>query len=69
MARNADETRLKEVSNLFQSKPGLKAGEYARMLRIHREELSRVLVQLNDRGILLSEDEKGRLWPFNKSNL
>jgi hypothetical protein len=68
MARSADETRLKEVFDLFQSKPGHKAGEYARMLRIHREDFSRVLVQLNDRGILLSEDEKGRLWPFNKDS-
>ena len=66
MARKADETRLKEVSKLFHLKPGRKAGEYARILGIHREDLSRVLVQLNDRGVLLSEDEKGRLWPFDK---
>lgn len=69
MARKANEERLKEVSDLFQSKPGHRAGEYARMLKIHREELSRVLVQLNDRGIMLSEDEQGRLWPFNKNRL
>ena len=66
MARKADEARLKEVSQLFHSKPGRIAGEYARMLGIHREDFSRVLVQLNDRGVLLSEDEKGRLWPFDK---
>jgi hypothetical protein len=46
--------------------PGCKAGEYAHILGIHREDLSRALVQLNDRGILLSEDDQGHLWPFNR---
>ena len=66
MARKADETRLQEASKLFQSDPGRKAGEYARILGVHREDFNRMLVQLNDRGVLLSEDEKGHLWLFRK---
>jgi hypothetical protein len=67
MGRKANETRLREVARLLHTQPGRKAGEYARLLGIHREDFGRVLVQLNDRGILLSEDDKGHLWPFNES--
>lgn len=64
MGRKANEARLMKAKNLLYTKPGHKSGAYARMLGCHRETFSRLLVQLNDRGVLLSEDEKGRLQPF-----
>ena len=66
MPRKANESRLQEAATLLQTQPGCKAGEYARRLGIHREDFRRVLVQLNDRGVLLSEDDNGHLWPFSK---
>jgi hypothetical protein len=66
MARKANERRLREVAGLLHTQPGRKSGEYARILGIHREDFSRALVQLNDRGVLLAEDDKGHLWPFNQ---
>jgi hypothetical protein len=67
MGRKANKSRLQAVANLLHTQPGRRAGEYARMLGMHREDFGRALVQLNDRGILLAEDDKGQLWPFNRS--
>jgi hypothetical protein len=67
MGRKANETRIQEIASLLQAQPGCKAGEYARMLGMHREDFNRALVQLNDRGILLAEDDNGHLWPFQQS--
>jgi predicted ArsR family transcriptional regulator len=66
MPRKANETHLQAVASLLQAQPGHKAGEYAHWLGIHRESFRRFLVQLNDRGVLLSEDDRGHLWPFDK---
>lgn len=64
MARKTNERRLQKATQLLQNQPGCKSGEYAQMMGCHRQTFSRLLVQLNDRGLLLSEDGKGRLWPF-----
>jgi DNA-binding IclR family transcriptional regulator len=66
MGRRANKRRLQEVASLLQAQPGRRAGEYARILGMHREDFSRALVQLNDRGVLLSEDDRGHLWPFTE---
>jgi hypothetical protein len=67
MGRKANESRLQAISSLLHTQPGRRAGEYARMLGMHRENFGRALVQLNDRGVLLSEDDKGHLRPFDGS--
>lgn len=64
MARKANEGRLRKAKRSIYSNPGQKAGTYARRLGLHREAFNRILVTLNDRGVLLWEDEEGRLWPF-----
>ena len=53
--------------------PGKKAGFLARLLGINRSEVTRGLPSLQDKGLLVSEDDKGgfstgllRLWPFKK---
>lgn len=67
MARKTNQARLDKAAQLLRSQPGCKSGEYARMLGCHRQTFTRLLVQLDNRGVLLSEDEQGRLWPFGRS--
>lgn len=62
MARIADEVRIRSVVRLLEENPGHRPGDYARMMAWHREAFVRVLTQLEDRGVLVSEDRKGRLW-------
>ena len=65
MARNADEGRLSEIQRFLLKNQGEKASYYAKTLGIHRYDFNTLLAMLNDRGFYLSEDEKGRLWPFD----
>lgn len=64
MARKANQKQLQKAAELLNRKPGYKSGEYARMLGCHRETFNRILVQLNDRSVLLFEDQSGRIWPL-----
>ena len=64
MARKADPKRLQEAANLILEQPGQLSAEYARKMRCPRETFSRLLTQLDERGFLLSEDERGGLWPY-----
>ncbi|MEA3349010.1 MAG: hypothetical protein U9Q82_00145 [Chloroflexota bacterium] len=65
MGRKANKTRIRAAEQAIHTNPGHRAGHYARQLGCHRETFNRVLVQLNDRGVLLSEDNQGCLWPFS----
>jgi hypothetical protein len=42
-------------------------GFLARLLGWPHEAVNRALVLLNDGGILLSEDERGGIWPFEET--
>lgn len=64
MSRKADEHRLKLIFEVVNQRPGRRAAEYARRLRIHTFLFNTLLAMMNDRGLLLSEDSKGRLWPW-----
>jgi DNA-binding IclR family transcriptional regulator len=64
MPRKADKNKLQKAITLFHRQPGQKSGTYARKLGMHKEAFNRLLVQLNDKNILLYEDDKGRIWPF-----
>ena len=64
MPRKADQGHLDALQTVIQKHPGKKAGFLARLLNWRREEVNRRLVSLNDRGVLLSEDKHGGLWPF-----
>ena len=66
MGRKANQERIRAAERVIKANPGHRAGHYARELGCHRETFNRVLVQLNDRGVLLSEDKRGRLWPFRR---
>lgn len=65
MARRANEIRLHKAERIVRNQPGESSGYYARLMGCHREAFSRMLVQLEDRGILFCEDAKGKLWPYN----
>ena len=69
MPRKIDRRKIEQAAELLKSRPGLRAGEYARILGCHRQAFNRLLVQLNDSRFLLSEDGKGRLWPFTGQDL
>jgi len=67
MARKTDDRKLESIYNTVQEHPGKKAGFIARLLGLNRSEVTRSLPTLEDRGLHLSEDDKGGLWPFKKS--
>jgi hypothetical protein len=69
MPRHADETRLKALRQAIEAYPGKRAGFFSRLLNWRREEVSRRLVSLNDKGVLLWEDDRGGLWPFKKDSV
>jgi len=69
MARKANWDRAAAVYQKVQQYPGHRAGFFARLLGLHRNEGVRSLTALEDRGYLLSEDRLGRLWPFGRKKL
>jgi DNA-binding IclR family transcriptional regulator len=63
MSRNADERRLRVLLGAIERHPGQRVGFIARLLGWPHEVVNRGLVALGDHGVLLSEDERGGLWP------
>lgn len=67
MARKADDEKLKEIYNKVTEHPGKKPGFIARLLGLNRSEVTRALPNLQEQDLLISEDDQGGLWPFNKN--
>ena len=67
MARPANHDRAKQIYRTIEQNPGKKAGLIARLLGLNRSEVTRSLPTLEDKGLLVSEDEQGGLWPFRKN--
>jgi DNA-binding MarR family transcriptional regulator len=74
MARAANNKRVEKIypqdcfaCHKIEEHPGKKAGLIARLLGLNRSEVTRSLPVLQDKGLLVSEDEQGGLWPFRKS--
>jgi hypothetical protein len=65
MPRQANQADLHALQNAIETHPGQRAGFFSRLLNWRREEVTRRLVSLNDQGVLLWEDDHGRLWPFD----
>jgi predicted ArsR family transcriptional regulator len=61
MARNRDDVRLDEIRDLVQQHPEQKAEWIAQQLGCDNKTVQRALSQLEDRGDLLVEDDRGRL--------
>jgi DNA-binding IclR family transcriptional regulator len=66
MARHANPNRLQAIYKKVQDHPGKRPGFIARLLGLNRSEVIRLFPTLEDRGMLLSEDECGGLWPFRR---
>lgn len=67
MARQQKTERLEKIYCKIEEHPGQRPGFIARLLGLNRSEVTRALPALQDKGLLVSEDDKGGLWPFRKS--
>jgi len=66
MARPTNHDRAEQIYRKIEEYPGKKAGLIARLLGLNRSEVTRSLPTLQDKGLLICEDEEGGLWPFRK---
>ncbi len=66
MSRKPQEDRLVDIYQKVEENPGEHPGAIARQLGLNRSEVTRALPALEDKGLLLSEDDRGGLWPFSK---
>ena len=67
MARPANQDRAEQIYRNIEEHPGKRPGFFARLLGLNRSEVTRILPTLQDKGLLISEDDKGGLWPFRKT--
>lgn len=66
MARPANTNRVEQIYRTIEKHPGKKAGFIARLLELNRSEVTRALPSLDEKGLLVSEDDQGGLWPYRK---
>jgi Mn-dependent DtxR family transcriptional regulator len=66
MVRRADKDRLEAIASVVQENPGIKPGAVADLLGLHRSAVTRALPALEEAGILLVEDDQGRLSFFGR---
>ncbi len=64
--RKASEQRLDAIWSTVAQNPGSSPGQVAQRLGVPRSSVLRALPAMEDAGLLLSEDRKGRLWPWKK---
>jgi len=62
MARKAGKQRVEMIAQAVQSNPGKRAGYIAQGLGLSRSSVIRSLPALEEAGILLAEDNHGRLF-------
>jgi hypothetical protein len=63
MARKADQEQLENLKCEIKKHPGKRPGFFACLLGWPQEQVNRALTMLNDKGVLLYEDEQGGLYP------
>lgn len=66
MTRKIEEKKLEDIYEKVEENPGKKAGFIARLLKVNRSEVTRSLPALDEKGLLLYEDEEGGLYPLSK---
>lgn len=65
--KRSKEKRLFEIATLVEEYPDrFTPQDLARLTQTHRSTISRDLAQLEERGVLLSEDERARLALFRR---
>lgn len=65
MARNPNEKKINEIYETITQHPGKRAGWIAHLLQMHRSEVMRNLPTLEEKGLFVSEDHKGFLYPYH----
>lgn len=65
MGRKQLTKNLEALYQAVQDRPGQLPGTLARELGWERSDVNRRLPVLEEQGYLLSEDDRGRLWPFS----
>jgi DNA-binding IclR family transcriptional regulator len=66
MARKPDDQRIRQIYRTVQDQPGKRPGIIARLLGLHRSDVTRLLPVMEEHELYLSEDEQGGLWPFHQ---
>lgn len=61
MARKSNDQRLDDIAQAIHTYPNRKPGWIARLLGYDNKTVMRALTQLEDQGVLLAEDEQGRV--------
>lgn len=64
MTRKPQDKRLETLYNKVRENPGERPGFIARLLGLNRSEVTRMLPALEDKGLYITEDEQGGLWPY-----
>lgn len=67
MARQTEEKKLEDIYKKVEENPGKKAGFTARLLGLNRSEVTRSLPALEDKGLLVYEDDEGGLYPHQNN--
>ncbi len=60
------EPEFDEVDNIIQQRAGVRPADVAREVGADRSTILRRLPSMEEAGYLYSEDDEGRLWPFDK---
>lgn len=60
------ESDFETMERILEEQPGITAAELARRLNVPNSTVQRRLPSMEEAGYLLSEDEKGGLWPFGR---
>ena len=66
MGKRPDRRRVEDISEYVERHPGVRPAEIAEDLGVARSAVTRALPALEDQGHLVSEDRRGRLWPFRR---
>jgi DNA-binding IclR family transcriptional regulator len=66
MARDKKLPQYEAMAEIVADQPGISARELARHLGVPASTVTRRLPNLEEAGILLTEDDCGRLWPFGQ---
>jgi Mn-dependent DtxR family transcriptional regulator len=66
MGRHPDRPRAEQITDYVDRHPGVRPAKIAEELGVSRSAVTRALPALENQGHLLSEDRRGRLWPFRR---
>ena len=66
VGRRTDPVRVERIAEYIEHHPGSRPADIARALETSRSSITRALPALEDTDHLLSEDRRGRLWPFRR---